>query len=183
MTMKKLAKLFILTFVVSLSLASFVGCTSSASPEDILGTESANGSTLKAGSTLEDIIIQIEEEIGIQMPSEIDDTTLSDMFHISSDLLDTFYGKSSLTMTSSDNVLAVKAAPGKIQEVTTALEKRKDDVVKSFEMYLPDQYEKAQAGKVIIKGDYAFLIIIGDYEKGFDNEVAKAEEIIDSYFN
>lgn len=181
--MKKLAKVFVLMLALSISLGSFIGCTPSpAVPDNNITTEGGTGTTLTKGTTLETIVTQINEEIGIQMPGDVDETTLSDLFHISSDMVDTFYGKFAMTMTSSDNVVAVKAAPGKIEDVVSALEQRKAEVIQSFEMYLPDQYEKAQAGQVIVRGDYAFLIIIGDYEKGFDNEMAKAEEIIDSYF-
>ena len=64
----------------------------------------------------------------------------------------------------------------------SALEKRKETVVENFKEYLPDQYDKAQAGKIIEKGNYLFLVIAGDSTKGYDREMQRAEQIIDGYF-
>ena len=52
----------------------------------------------------------------------------------------------------------------------------------NFKEYLPDQYDKAQAGKIIEKGNYLFLVIAGDSTKGYDREMQRAEQIIDGYF-
>lgn len=180
--MKKFKKLFISLLAVTVIGTSFVACSSPATDNGVTTTPETSGIVINEGATLENIVNQINEEIGIQMPAPVDETILTDMFYLNGDVVEEYYGLMAMTMTSSDNVVAVKATPGKIEEVTTALEKRKEDVVNSFAQYLPDQYEKAQAGKVIVKGDYAFLIIIGDYEKGLDNEMAKAEEILNSYF-
>ncbi|MGL4345342.1 MAG: DUF4358 domain-containing protein [Cellulosilyticaceae bacterium] len=168
-------KLFICLFALSLVVSSLVGCSSTPNP-------STNGVILNEGATLQAIVDQINQDIGIQMPGPVDETLLADMFHLTPDMVEDYYGLFGMTMTTADNVLAVKAAPGKIADVISALEQRKEDVVTSFAQYLPDQHEKAQAGKVIQKGDYAFLLILGDYEKGYDNEMAKAETIINSYF-
>lgn len=182
--MKKLTKILATLLALTIAGSSFVACSKAPSDDSHSSSNQVTpGTTLTEGSTLEGIVNKISEDIGMQMPAPVDETILNDLFHISSDMIEDFSGLFAMVMTSSDNVVAVKAAPGKIEEVTAALEQRKTDVVESFSQYLPDQYEKAQAGKVITKGDYAFLIIIGDYEKGFDNEMAKAEEIINSFFN
>lgn len=180
--MKKFSKVLLTLLAVTIVSTSFVACSSKTETPGTSGQTTA-GVTLTEGTTPQTIIDKIAEEIGIQMPSPIDDATLSDMFYISSDMVEEYYGLMSMTMTSSDNLVAIKAADGKLEDVVSGLEKRKEDVINSFAQYLPDQYEKAQAGKVITKGDYAFLVIIGDYEKGFDKEMAKAEEIIGSFFN
>ncbi|MGL4736692.1 MAG: DUF4358 domain-containing protein [Cellulosilyticaceae bacterium] len=172
-------KLLLMLLVLSLSLMSLVGCSQAPSPTP----ETSTGSfVLNEGTTLQAIIDQINQDIGLQMPGPVDDQMLQDMFHINPADVESYYGVFGMTMTTADNAIAVKAVPGKIDTVVAALEQRKADVVSAFAQYLPDQYEKAEAGKVIQKGDYAFLLILGDYEKGYDNEMAKAEAIIDSYF-
>ncbi|MEG0013885.1 MAG: DUF4358 domain-containing protein [Cellulosilyticaceae bacterium] len=182
--MKKLTRILATLLALTIASTSFVACSKAPTDNNSSSSsETTPGTTLTEGSTLEDIVNSINEEIGLQMPSPVDEVALNDLFHITSDMTEEFSGLFAMVMTSSDNVIAVKAAPGKIVDVTAALEQRKTDLVESFSQYLPDQFEKAQAGKVITKGDYAFLIILGDYEKGFDNEVAKAEEIINSFFN
>lgn len=172
-------KLLLSILIISLSLASLVGCTSTSAPTPEGGTSTV---TLKEGATLQAIIDQINQEIPLQMPGPVDDQMLQDMFHIDPADVEAYYGLFGMTMTTADNALAIKAVPGKIATVVAALEQRKADVVNSFAQYLPDQYEKSEAGKVIQKGDYAFLLILGDYEKGYDNEMATAEQIIASYF-
>lgn len=171
-------KLLIAALALSLVLASLVGC-SSPTTDPGTGTQSI---VLTEGATLQGIVDKINQEIGLQMPGPVDNQMLQDMFHINPADTVEYYGLFGMTMTTADNVVAVKAAPGKIETVVAGLEQRKEDVINSFAQYLPDQHEKAQAGKVIQKGDYAFLLILGDYEKGFDNEILKAEEIINSYF-
>lgn len=181
--MKKFTKVLISVLTLAIAASSFVACSNTPANNNASSSEATQTISLKEGSTLEDIVNKINEDIGIQMASPIDETLLTDLFHISSDMIEEFSGLFAMVMVSSDNVLAVKAAPGKIEDVKAALEQRKTDVEESFAQYLPDQYEKAQAGKVLTKGDYAFLIIAGDYEKGFDKEIEKAEEIINSFFN
>lgn len=169
--MNKTKKLLSPLILITAMLFSLVGCGNSTTSE-----------TLKDGVTLETIVADIETAVPLQMPAPVDETTLNDLFHIDPNNIEEYAGKFSMTMTSSDNVIAVKAKPGKVEDVKTSLEQRKTDVINSFSQYLPDQLEKAQAGKVIQKGDYVFLIIVGDYEKGYDNEVATVEGIINNAF-
>ena len=88
---------------------------------------------------------------------------------------------------SSDVVLAVKAKAGQVDAVKAALEARRDAVAASFEMYLPDQYEKALAGRVVTKGDYALLVIGGDGQRVVDEGVeavyAEIDKAIDAALN
>lgn len=137
---------------------------------------------LKEGITLEDIVEEIDDQIGIQMPGDIDDQILVDLYYMDMTNVETYAGQASLTMTSCDTVVGVKAVPGKLDAVVASLEKRQQDLINSFERYLPEQYQKAQAGSVITRGDYAFLIIIGTSQDTIGTDMQKAEDIIDSYF-
>ena len=145
------------------------------------GNASGSGG-LKDSATLQEIVDKIDTEIGIQMPSELDEQTLQDLFGVKKEDVEEFYGKFAMVMNSSDNVIAIKAKDGKAEDVKAALEKRKEDVIQSFEQYLPDQYEKAQKGLVITKGNYVFLVIVGEAEQ-IDQDMNKAKEIVDSYFS
>ena len=88
-----------------------------------------------------------------------------------------------MTMTSADNVVAIKAKPDKKQTVVDGLTKRLEDVRNSFAQYLPDQSEKAQKGQVIEKGDYVFLLILGSDVEKFDAEMENAVKIINEAFD
>ena len=50
----------------------------------------------------------------------------------------------------------------------------------SFERYLQDQFEKAEAGRVVVKGNYVVLAILGDNEVIINDGVEKAYEAVDA---
>lgn len=145
-------------------------------------TTTGAGMILAEGTKLDDIVMKLGEELGITMPEKVDDTTLVDIMGLNKDDVEEYYGEYAVVNTSADNIIAVKAKEGKADTVKKALEERKNAVVKNFEQYLPEQLDKAKAGKVIQRGNYVFLVIAGNSEKGMDNEIKRAEEIIDSYF-
>lgn len=140
------------------------------------------GGTLKEGITLSDIVSEINNQIGIQMPGEINDQLLVDLYYMDMNDVEAYSGQASLTMTSCDTVLGIKAVPGHLNNVVAALEKRQQDLINSFAQYLPEQYAKAQAGEIIVRGDYAFLVVVGTSEETLADDMAKAQTIIDSYF-
>lgn len=142
-----------------------------------------NGMMLTEGTKLDDIVMKLGEDLGITMPEKLDDKTIVDVMGLNSDDIEEYYGEYAIVNTSADNIIAVKAKEGKVDSVKKALEARKDSVVKNFEQYLPEQLDKAKAGKVIQKGNYVFLVIAGDMEKGAEQEIKRAEEIIDTYFS
>ena len=148
---------------VLVCIGMFAGCGSKAEG----GTDTVQ---MKDGNTVQTVVDQIENEIGLQMPADIDDQVLADLFYIDPEAdVEEYAGKMAMTMTSSDNVVAVKAKPEARQKVFDGLTKRLADVQASFERYLPDQYEKAQRGLVVEKGDYLFLLIVGETEEDLEN--------------
>lgn len=184
--MKRIIGILIALMMMSMV---FTGCSGG---NDGNSAGSGNGADeLKDGVSLNDIVKKIDEEMGIAMGSDVDDTTLTDIFNIDKNDVEEYAGKMSMVMNSADNFIAVKAKDGKADAIKEALEKRKESVMQQFEQYLPDQYVKAQSGKVLVKGDYVFLIILGDTvtEDGgeFDTDAAdaavkNAENIIGSFF-
>ena len=112
--------------------------------------ENAQGMMMAAGSRIQDVIMELEENLGITMPEKLDQQSLQEVFGLNPDDIEEYYGE--------------------------------QEIVDNFEEYLPDQYDKAQAGKIIQKGNYLFLVIAGDSEKGYDSEMNRAQHIIDGYF-
>ena len=141
------------------------------------------GPSMKEGESVQTVVDRIVDEVGMQMPAEIDDGILKDLFYIdpASDA-EEYYGKMAMTMTSADNVVAVKAKPEKRDAVKEALQKRLKDVQDSFAQYLPEQGEKAQKGQVIQKGDYVFLLILGEMSETFDSDMEAAVKIVNDAF-
>ena len=144
--------------------------------------ENAQGMMMAAGSRIQDVIMELEENLGITMPEKLDQQSLQEVFGLNPDDIEEYYGEYSAVNTSADHIIGVKVKDGKVDEVKSALESHKQEIVDNFEEYLPDQYDKAQAGKIIQKGNYLFLVIAGDSEKGYDSEINRAQHIIDGYF-
>ena len=130
--------------------------------------ENAQGMMMAAGSRIQDVIMELEENLGITMPEKLDQQSLQEVFGLNPDDIEEYYGEYSAVNTSADHIIGVKVKDGKVDEVKSALERHKQEIVDNFEEYLPDQYDKAQAGKIIQKGNYLFLVIAGDSEKGYD---------------
>lgn len=128
------------------------------------------------------VVDAIENAVGIAMSAEIDDTTLKEVFYIDPADAEEYYGKMSMTNVSADHVLAVKPKADKKDAVKQSLEKRLQDVRSSFEQYLPEQYEKSQKGQVYERGDYLFLLILGESTDTLDADMQKTLDIIDATF-
>lgn len=141
-----------------------------------------DGNQLKAGVSLEDIVMKLGEKLGITMPTNLDDATLRDVFGIQPDWLEDYYGEYSAANTSADHLLAFKVKEDHKKEVKEALEQRREAMIQSFEEGLLEQLEKARNATIVEKGNYLFFIIAGDVQNGADKEVNRAKEIIDSYF-
>lgn len=144
--------------------------------------ENEQGMLMAAGSRIQDVIMELGETLGITMPQKLDQTSLQEVFGLNPSDIEEYYGEYSSVNTSADHIIGVKVKEGRVDAVRSALEKRKETVVENFKEYLPDQYDKAQAGKIIEKGNYLFLVIAGDSTKGYDREMQRAEQIIDGYF-
>lgn len=144
--------------------------------------ENEQGMIMAAGSRLQDVIMQLGEELGITMPEKMDESSLKEVFGVDPADIEEYYGEYSAVNTSADHIIGLKVKDGKVDAVRQALEARKEEIVKNFEEYLPDQYEKAQAGQIIQKGNYLFLVIAGDSEKGYDSEMDRAQKIVNGYF-
>lgn len=174
--MKKLMTIFTAAICC---LALFAGCGAA---KDEAGSSPAAGPEMKEGQTVQTVVDQIATEVGVAMPSDVDDNFLRDMCYIAPEDTDAYAGKIAIVNTSADNVIAVQAKEGKIDAVKEGLEKRLGDVQKSFEQYLPEQYEKAKKGRVIVRGNYVFLLVLGETAESADDDMGKAEEIINRAF-
>ncbi len=151
--------------------------TDNANPDSSIG-----GMTLKAESTLEDIVMKLGEEMGISMPTKLDDASLKETFGIEPEWIEEYYGEFSAANTSADHLLAFKAKEDHIEDVKKALEARRDAIAKGFEASLTEEMDKARNATIVEKGPYLFFVIAGDANADMDKEVNRAQEIIDSYF-
>lgn len=164
---------------------SLTACQSKGTGSGSSGASSeAASSTIEPqdGYTMQTIIDSIHNEIGMQMPAELDDKVMKDIFHVNPEDTIEYYGFYGMSITSSDNLVAVHVKADKKDAVVEGLNERLADVRKSFEQYLQDQYVKAKNGFVYEKGDYVFLVIIGATMESAEADTARAREIIDEAF-
>ncbi len=147
------------------------------------GKKAPAAPALKEGVTLQSVVDGIGEEIGITMPTEVDESILKDLIGIDPADVEEYAGYITMVMVSADNLIAVKAKEGKVETVQNALAARQEMVIKSFEQYLPSELDKSRAGKVITIGDYVFLVILGRMDEDPASEVTLIEEMIRSNFD
>lgn len=167
-------------FAVLLSAALFAGILAGCGSKP---AASGDSTEMKEGQTIQTVVDQIIDEVGIAMPAEIDDTLMKDVFYIDPEKdVDEYYGQFAMVNVSADNLLAVKAKPEQKDAVIEAMGKRLKDVQASFANYLPDQSEKAQKGRVVDRGNYVFLVILGESPETFDDDLDRAVKIIDEAF-
>ncbi len=145
-------------------------------------TEDMKDAALKAETTLEDIIMNLGEEMGITMPTKLDETTLKDTFGIEPEWVEEYYGEYAAANTSADHLLAFKVKESHIEDVKKALEARREAIVQGFEESLVSELDKARNATIVEKGNYIFFVIAGDANADLDKEVNKAKDIIESYF-
>lgn len=162
------------------------------------GKKNASG-TIKDDKSLQDVLDAVDAKFNEKYPGDygavpmrmpIDDQYLSDFAELDSSVYDEYAGSVAGIMLRSDVLFAVKAKEGKVEAVQQALEKRLADITAQFEFYpVSGSYDRAQAGEVYVKGNYVFLIIVGDFDPDvegtaiYDADVKMTKETIDSMFN
>lgn len=144
-----------------------------------LGCLATGCGSSSANYNLSDIMTAIEAASPVAMPADMDDSILTGLYGIDMADVEEYVGKYSNVNISSDEILLVKAAKGKADTIKAACEARRDAKASDCEMYLPGQYEKAKAGRVVVKGDYVFLVIGGDNDVIDAEGAEKAYEPID----
>ncbi|MCI8649154.1 MAG: DUF4358 domain-containing protein [Anaerotruncus sp.] len=167
-------KLIAICLTALICTGAFMGCGKKA--------DSESAQEMKPGNTVQTVVDKIEAEVGIAMAENVDDTLLKDIFSVNPEDVEEYAGKFSMAMVNADNVVAIKAKPEKVQNVVDGLTQRLEALREQFETYLPDQKEKLAKGKVLQKGNYVFLLVVGYETESFDADIAKAEEIVEAAF-
>ena len=98
----------------------------------------------------------------VNSPYSVDDTSLTELFHLNSDQVESYCGMMAGMMTNCDELLVVQAKDGKIDEVKAALEQRLSEQKDSFAHY-PVMFNDVRLddAKVVVKGNYVALLIVG----------------------
>lgn len=163
---------------------------SSASSETSSESSSSESSETATGVSAQDIYSAIDAAFQNKYghgpipsaPFAIDDVTLSEKFHISTDQVVSYSGVVAGMMTNCDELLVVQAKDGEIEKVKAALQQALSEQKDAFGWYgVMYNTERLDAAKVVVSGNYAALLIVGispengETEVDFSSDVSMAE--------
>ncbi|GMK37755.1 hypothetical protein PCCS19_08090 [Paenibacillus sp. CCS19] len=138
-----------------------------------IGTATAPEPSMTVAEMSEDLLKQAEQPPLVDL-TEADIKTL---YHLDPALLDSYVVKIPLMNVKTNEIAIVKVKDAKdVQTVEDAIKQRAADVQKTFETYLPDQYDNAKNYKLVTKGNY-ILFAISDADA-----VDKLTKQFDTYF-
>lgn len=158
--MKKVIS-FVLAAVMALSMVACGG-----------GEEAATYDVAAVAKTIEDA-----NPIRMSTPIAQD---YIDFIGMGEDLYEAYAGSYCPITPGVDVILVVEAKEGKVEDVKAIMEARKAEIVAANENYVGALLDKAQAGRIVVKGNYAVLVIAGDDMVVEDQGVEKAYEPVDA---
>lgn len=107
------------------------------------------------------------------MTMEVDSTTLTEKFHVSTDMVESYAGAVAALMTNCDELVVVQAKEGQLENVKAALEQALADQKEAFSWYaVMNNTERLESAKVVTKGNYAALLIVGTAPEDSEDEGA-----------
>lgn len=162
-------KIIALTLALALSMSVLVGCSK----------DDSSSQSEAPAYDLAKVLETIETAAPVRMSTPVDDEYLS-YVGLDSALYDTYAGSYCPVTPGVDIILVVKAKSDKVSDVQAVLESHRESVYKANENYVGALKDKAQAGRVVTKGDYFVLVIAGDETVVEDQGVEKAYEPIDT---
>jgi len=161
--MKKKLLGLLLSAVMVVSLAA---CGEQSAPEE--GGQEVNVPVKEIGD-------QILEELEWGSMIPLEDETLLQFYELDASILEEYDANMPMMNVTTQEYSVFKVKDVKdVETVETAIKKRAEAVQKSFEQYLPDQYENAKNYYTEINGKYLVFVI--------HENVEKAEEIFQGYF-
>lgn len=141
-------KYFMLTLTIVLSVV-LSACSSS-----------NNEATVETNLTAKEMVDQMLAKVEQPALMEVEENQLADLYHLAPSLLEDYSIRMPMMNVKSNEIAVLKVKDAKdIPTVEEAVKERAADVQKSFEQYLPDQYENAKNYKLVTKGNYIFFVI------------------------
>lgn len=133
-----------------------------------------------ASYDVNEVVTKITDAVPMAMAGDFTEEELTMMVGLTAEDMVSWAGKYSMANVSADRLIVIEAAEGKVDVVKEALEAYKGMVASQFELYLADQYEKALAGRVVVKGNYVLLAILGDSMTIADHGAEEAYKAVDA---
>lgn len=169
-------KIFALAFTLCLALTAFTACGAKEEKPSSQPTTSAYDVT--------EILATIEEAAPVRNAAEVGTDYLA-WLGIKPETYTNFAGSYCSVTPGVDIILVVEANDGQTDDIKAAMEARKAAIIGENENY--DEYytKKADAGRVVVKGNYVVLAIAGNAETvdQLDGAYAEVDKAIDKAFN
>lgn len=125
-------------------------------------------------SKVEEIANHIISELEMGSTIELGDQEIMDMYGIDrSKLADGIFLPSMFNIKASEIAIVQLASEEQYEEVAKGMEQRAEQIQKTFESYLPDQYQLSLNYQIVRNGNYVMFSITHDQER--------AKEIFDRY--
>lgn len=142
-------------------------------------TACGESSPYKDDVKVADILTAVKEAYGEtyypNMPYEA--AQLEELFGVKADSYEEFVAEGPMISFSVDTFVAVKAKEGKVEEVKTALETYRDNLINNQLQY-PTNKVKVENSRVDVFGNYVFFTLLGeipmDVEEKGDSAIAEA---------
>jgi hypothetical protein len=168
-------KLRIRLVLIILGLVLILGCSGCTK-------RTASANELKPGTKLKDIASEFKESITLSM--EINEYALRTVFYVDPSWVEDYAGRYTIAIDSADNFIIAQCVEGHVQDVKYAFEKRKRDLVDGFFDVSSDEYMKALASQIVIRGNYVFFISLGEgtQDHKYNDDLEKAKEKVFSHF-
>ena len=128
---------------------------------------------------LDNLMSAIEAVAPVTVPAEMDDDYLTGMYGIDMADVEEYKGKYTNVSLSTDEILIVKAAKGKADTIKAACEARRTAKYDQAAMYDDVQAQKAENGRIVVKGDYVIFVVAGDETRIENGEVDAVYQEID----
>lgn len=123
-------------------------------------SSSNNEATVETNLTAKEMVDQMLAKVEQPELMEVEENQLADLYHLAPSLLEDYSIRMPMMNVKSNEIAVLKVKDAKdIPTVEEAVKERAADVQKSFEQYLPDQYENAKNYKLVTKGNYIFFVI------------------------
>ncbi|MFF2091493.1 DUF4358 domain-containing protein [Paenibacillus sp. NPDC058174] len=168
--MNKLNKKFgLATLIIALGIM-LSACSGASNTSDPGKTNNSNNSSnvtqennssakapVKSTKEMVDSVLAAHEQPKLL---ELESAMVKDMYHFDPALLEESTIMTPMMNVKTNEIAVLKVKDSKdVAAVEEGVKKRAEDVQKTFETYLPDQYENAKNYKLVTKGNYVIFII------------------------
>ncbi|MFC7678829.1 DUF4358 domain-containing protein [Paenibacillus sp. GCM10028914] len=153
---KKLSLILMLAMAFTLALSACSSNSDQSEPVENSDTAKPIESTVPVKEMVDKMLTDIEQPNLM----ELDEEMVKQQYHLDLGLIEEYSVRIPMMNVKSNELSILKVKEEKdIPAVEEAVKQRAADIQKSFEQYLPDQYENAKNYKLVTKGNYILFVI------------------------